>query len=94
MERVGLAFDSCVFDHRPGVGLQPGHGAANVPVDFDDLLDRGGFQEGRGYALFHAEDDTFRGGDADRSRAEFDRFEGVFDLEEAAFGGEGAGYVS
>jgi hypothetical protein len=60
-----------------------------VPVDFDDLFDGGGLEEGRGDALLDAEDDALRGGDADGSGAELDGFEGVFDLEEAAFGGEG-----
>jgi hypothetical protein len=60
-----------------------------VAVDLDNLLDRGGLEEGRGDALLDAEDDTLGGSDADSGGAELDGLEGVFDLEEAAFGGEG-----
>lgn len=60
-------------------------------VDFDNLLDRGGFEEGAGDTLFDAEDNTLGGCNADRGGAELDGFERVFDLEETAFGGEGAG---
>ena len=66
-----------------------------MPVDLDDLLDGGGFEESGGHALLDAEDHAFAGGDADGGRAELDGLEGVLDLEEAAFGGEGAvGIVS
>jgi len=82
-----------VLDHAAGVGLQAGHGAPDVAVDFDDLLDGGGLEEGGGHALFDAEDDAAAGGDANGGGAELDCFERVFDLEEAAFGGEGAGGV-
>lgn len=64
-----------------------------MPVDFDYLFDGGGLEEGGGDALFDAEDDAAAGGDADGRAAELDCFERVFDLEEAAFGGEGAGVV-
>ncbi len=90
MELVALARDARVLDHASGVGLEPAHGATDVAVDLDDLLDGGGFEEGGGDTLFDAEDDAVGGGDADGGAAEFDGFEGVFDLEEAAFGGEGA----
>lgn len=50
-----LRLDARMLDHGPGVGLQAGHGAANVAVDFDDFLDRGGFEERTGYALFYAD---------------------------------------
>jgi hypothetical protein len=36
-----------------------------MTVDFDDLLDRGGFQEGGCYALFNTEDNAAAGCDAD-----------------------------
>jgi hypothetical protein len=32
-----------------------------VAVDFDNLLDGAGLEEGRGYALFDAEDDALAG---------------------------------
>ena len=53
-----LAFDTGVFDHGAGVGLQAGHGAADMLVDFDYFFDGGGFEEGGGYALFNAEEDA------------------------------------
>ena len=111
MEAVVLALDAGVFDHGARVGLQAGHGAADVGVDFDNLFDGRGLEEGGGDALFDAEEDAMGGGDllesgllggfgvgrrkhlayADGCGAEFDCFEGVFDLEETAFWGEGAG---
>ena len=53
-----LAFDTCVFDHGAGIGLQAGHGAADVSVDFYYFFDGGGFEEGGGYTLFDAEEDA------------------------------------
>lgn len=64
-----------------------------MPVDFDNLFDGGGLEEGGGDALLDAEDDAAAGGDADGRGPELDCFERVFDLEEAAFGGEGAAVV-
>lgn len=89
VEEVALTLDAGVLDHGAGVGLETAHGAADVAVDLDDLLDGGGFEEGGGDALLDAEDDALGGGDADGRGAELDGLEGVFDLEEAAFGGEG-----
>ena len=54
-----LALDAGVFDHASCVGLQARHGAADVAVDFDNLLDGARLEEGRGYALFYAEDYAF-----------------------------------
>lgn len=34
-----LGFDAGVLDHGAGVGLQTGHGAADVGINFDDLFD-------------------------------------------------------
>lgn len=90
VEGVALALDARVLDHAARISLQPGHGTADVTVDFDDLLDRGGFEERGGHALLDAEDYALRSGDANGGAAKFDGFEGVFDLEEPTFGGEGA----
>ncbi len=89
VEVMVLALDAGVLNHGAGIGLQAGHGAANVAVDFDNLLDGRGLEQGGGDALLDAEDDALGGGDADGRGAELDGLEGVFDLEEAAFGGEG-----
>jgi len=78
-----------MFDHGTGIGLQAGHGAADVLVDFDYLFDGGGFEEGGGYTLFDAEEDAMGCCYAYGCGAELDGFKRVFDLEEAAFGGEG-----
>lgn len=94
VEGVRLALDAGVLDHAASIGLQPGHGAADVPVDLDDLLDGRGLEEGGGDALLDAEDDALRGSDADSRAAELDGFERVLDLEETSFGGEGAGLHS
>lgn len=89
VEGVGLGLDAGVLDHGTGIGLQTAHSASDVAVDLDNLLDGGGLQEGRGYALLDTEDDTLGGGNTDGRGAELDGLEGVFDLEEATFGGEG-----
>jgi hypothetical protein len=60
-----------------------------VAVNLDNLLDRRRLEQGRRDALLDAEDDALGRGDADGCAAELDGLEGVFDLEEAAFGGEG-----
>ena len=57
-----LGFDARVLNHGPGVGLEAGHGAADVGVDFDDFFDGGGFEEGGGDALFDADYDALAGG--------------------------------
>lgn len=61
-----------------------------MSIDLDNFLNRTRFKEGRCDTLLYSQDDTSRGGDADCCRAQLDGFEGVFDLEEAAFGREGA----
>jgi hypothetical protein len=60
MECVGLGLDSCVLNHASGIGLETGHGTANVAVYFYNLFDRGGFEEGGGYTLFDAKNYAFR----------------------------------
>ena len=90
VERVALALHARVLNHGPRVGLQARHGAPDVPVDLDNLLDGRGFEQSRGHALLDAQDHALAGGNADGGRAELDGLEGVLDLEEAAFGGEGA----
>lgn len=62
MEGVVLGLYSGVLDHGSGVGLETGHGASNVGVDFDDLFDGGSFEEGRGDALLNSDDYSFSGG--------------------------------
>lgn len=89
VERVALTLDTGVLDHAAGIGLQAAHGAANVAVDLNDLLDGGGLEQGGGDALLDAEHHTLVGCDADCGGSELDSFEGVFDLEETSFGGEG-----
>lgn len=89
VEGVALALDAGVLNHGAGVGLEAGHGAADVAVDLDNLFDRRRLEEGGGDALLDAEDDALRGGDANGRGAELDGLEGVFDLEETTFGGEG-----
>lgn len=89
VEGVALALDAGMLDHGAGIGLEAGHGTADVAVDLDNLLDRGRLEEGGGDSLLNTEDDALRGGDTDSSGAKLDGLEGVLDLEETAFGGEG-----
>lgn len=91
VESVALAFDAGVLDHAARVGLQTAHGAPDVPVDLNNLLDRRRLQQGRGHALLHAKDDTLGRRHPNGRAAELDGLEGVLDLEETAFGREGAG---
>jgi hypothetical protein len=56
-----------------------------MTVDFNNLLDRGGFEEGRRNTLFYAQDDSATRGYTDGRRTKLDRFQRVFDLEETTF---------
>ena len=58
VESMVLALDSCMFDHASCVGLQARHGASDVAVDLDNLLDRAGLKQSGGYALLYTEDHT------------------------------------
>jgi hypothetical protein len=62
VEGMVLGLYSGVLDHGPGVGLETGHGASDVGVDFDDLFDGGSFKEGRGDALLNSDDYSFSSG--------------------------------
>ena len=66
MEAVVLTLNTGVFDHGASVGLQAGHGAADVGVYLDNLFNRRGLEEGGGNALFDAEEDAMRGGDLEK----------------------------
>lgn len=90
VEGVRLALDARVLHHGPRVGLQARHGAPDVPVDLDNLLDRRRLEQRRRHALLDAQDHALGRGHADGRAAELDGLERVLDLEEAAFGGEGA----
>lgn len=59
IESVVLALDSCVLNHAPCIGLEAGHGAADVTIDFDDFLNGRSLEEGGGNALLYTEDHTF-----------------------------------
>ena len=47
-----------MINHGPRVRRQTTHGTAEVGINFEDLLNRAGFQERRRDALLHAKDDT------------------------------------
>lgn len=89
IEGVALALDAGMLHHTARIGLQTTHRAANMPVNLDNLLHGGGLEKCRSYTLLNAEHDALVGRDADGRAAELDGLEGVFDLEETAFGGEG-----
>lgn len=55
-----LALYPGMFDHGSRIRLQTRHGATNVFVNFDNLLNRGGFEERRGDTFLHTENNTFR----------------------------------
>ena len=58
MERVILALNAGVLNQVAGIGLQTGHGTADVLIDFDDLLDGRRFEQRRCNALLNTKDDT------------------------------------
>lgn len=79
-----------VLNQSPAVGLQTGDGAADMLVNLNNLLHGAGLQKCARHSLLNAQYDTLAGLDSDRCATELDGFEGVFDLEETAFGREGA----
>jgi hypothetical protein len=79
-----------VLNECPAIGLKAGDGAANVFVNLNDLLHGARLQKRAGHSLLHAEDNTLTGLDSDGCATKLDGFEGVLDLEETAFGREGA----
>jgi hypothetical protein len=56
-----------------------------MTVDFNNLLDGGGFEEGRRNTLLYTQDDSTTRSYTDGRRTKLDRLERVFDLEEATF---------
>jgi hypothetical protein len=80
-----------VLDECPAVCLKTRDGAADVFVDLNNLLHGACLQQCARHSLLHAEYDALAGLDSDGCTAELDGFKGVFDLEETAFGREGAG---
>jgi len=48
-----------MFDHAACVGLQSRHGASDMAVNLDDLLDGAGFEQRRGNTLLDSQNDTF-----------------------------------
>lgn len=61
MKGMILRLHSRMLDHGPGIGLQTGHGATDMTIDLDDLLDGRGLKQRGGDALLDAEDDTIVG---------------------------------
>jgi hypothetical protein len=56
-----------------------------MTVDFNNLLDGGGFEKGRRNTLLYTQDDSTTRSYTDGRRTKLDRLERVFDLEEATF---------
>lgn len=88
VESMALTLHAGMFNHRPGISLKARHGTADVAVDFDNLLDGRGFEEGGCDSLFDAEDDALGRGNANGGGSELDSLQGVLNLEETALGGE------
>ena len=80
-----------VLDECPAVCLETRDGAANVFVNLNNLLHGARLQKCARHSLLNTEYDALASLDSDGCAAELDGFEGVFDLEETAFGREGAG---
>ena len=75
-----------MLDECPAVGLETGNSAADVFINLNNLLHGACLQKCARHSLFHTKDNTLASLDSDGCAAELDGFEGVFDLEEAAFG--------
>lgn len=86
-----LRLQSCLIDQNPRVGVQTRESETDMCVDQGDLRgrDAGILQFHRG-ALFAAENDDPGPFDGDGAGPALDGFEGVFDLEDVAVGGEDA----
>jgi hypothetical protein len=65
MEGMVLRLDTSVLDHRSCISLQSRHCTSYVAVDFDDLFDGRGLEEGGGDTLFDTENNATTGGYAD-----------------------------
>lgn len=72
------------------VGLKTRNGATNVFVNLHNLLHGACLQQCARHSLLHTKYDALASLDSDGCAAELDGFERVFDLEETAFGREGA----
>ena len=79
-EPVVLRLHPGALHQHLGVGGEAGEGERAVAVDLDDLLDGGGFHQGRGYALLHGEHDAFGSHHSDGGRAKLDGLDSIFDL--------------
>jgi hypothetical protein len=94
-ESVALGLEAGLVDEDAGVGVKTSEGQADVVVDQTDL---GGGDAGvlqlHGGLLFAAEHDDLRAFDGDGAGAALDGFEGIFDLEDVAVGGEDCRWVS
>ena len=77
----------------PAVCLKTRNSAANVFVDLNNLLHGARLQQCARHSLLHAEYNALARLNSDGCAAKFNGLEGVFDLEETAFGREGAGYL-
>ena len=88
-QTVTLRLEPCLVDQDACVGVEPGECETDVRVDEGDLGggDAGVLQLHRA-ALLAPEHDDVGAFDADGAGAAFDGFEGVFDLEDVAVGGE------
>ena len=94
-ESVALGLEAGLVDEDAGVGVEAGEGQTDVVVDQADL--RGGdagVLQLHGGLLFAAEHDDLGAFDGDGAGAALDGFEGIFDLEDVAVGGEDCGCVS
>lgn len=88
-EAVALGFEAGLVDEDAGVGVEAGEGQADVVVDEADLGGRDScVLQLHGGLLFAAEHDDLAAFDGDGAGAALDGFEGIFDLEDVAVGGE------
>ena len=86
---MALGLEASLVDEDAGVGVKAGEGQTDVVVDQADL---GGSDAGvlqlHGGLLFAAEHDDLGAFNGDGAGAALDGFEGIFDLEDVAVGGE------
>ena len=89
---MALRLQPRFVDQDARVGVQPREGETDVVVDHADFARRDArVLQLHGRPLFAPEHDDGGAFDGDGAGAALDRFEGVFDLEDVAVGGEDCG---
>lgn len=87
-----VSIHNCLaFEYKndiPRIGHQSGNRASDVSVHLYDLLDGGRLHQRGRNPLFDGQNHSFGSADSYGRRTEFDRFDGILDLEQSTLGRE------